>query len=65
MFNCSILKYQLGANECSTVQFYMILIEKGKKLDNKEVLITFEKLESKKLVEKLRKNRLNHKSDEA
>jgi len=26
-----------------------ILMEKGKKLDNKEVLITFEKLESKKL----------------
>ncbi|RKZ54265.1 MAG: hypothetical protein DRR00_01535 [Candidatus Parabeggiatoa sp. nov. 3] len=25
-------------------------MEKGKKLDNKEVLITFEKLESKKLV---------------
>ena len=45
--------------------FHKILMEKGKKLDNKEVLITFEKLESKKLVEKLRKNRLNHKSDEA
>ena len=44
---------------------YMILMEKGKKLDNKEVLITFEKLVRKKLVEKLRKNRLNHKSDEA
>jgi len=30
--------------------FHKILMEKGKKLDNKEVLITFEKLESKKLV---------------
>jgi len=44
MFNCSILKYQLWANECSTVQFYMILIKKGKKLDNKEVLIDFRKV---------------------
>jgi len=45
--------------------FHKILMGKGKKLDNKEVLITFEKLDSKKLVEKLRENRLNHKSDEA
>ena len=65
MSRCSVLDVNMGEMSVQLFNSHKILMEKGKKLDNKEVLITFEKLDRKKLVEKLRKNRLNHKSDEA